>query len=1046
MPSENPAMSADSLSIPAESLLEHREFVRRLARSLVRDEHAAQDLAQDAWLEALRRPPRSSSGLRAWLASVVRTRARNKARGEARRTSRELAAAREETDRSEHGLHERFAMQHKVVEAVLALREPYKTVVLLHYYEGLSPSAIAARRGAPSGTVRAQLTRAHELLRERLDAEFGGARAAWAAGLLALARRTGLAHTLALLGALGVALGIPAILWVGRSSPKTAPPLAASAARSLEASPPVEPEPASAPASVASARAVVPSETQRVSARPDAPAQARAEIHGRFSLPDGKPANGVSVEVEGSPANDERVAAYGAPKDWSVPPAATGADGKVSMTLDPPRAFQFFVRAKLEGFCTETWRWIEIEPGASKDLGEVTMRRSGSVAGRIVDTKGRPVQQSWTVQAESLDRDPRSGREPVRAWISADRATGEFRLEGLAPGPNKLRINPFVHGIQEARVEIRVGELAHAEIVYDGPDLGSRITVSIVAEPIVAVLDSPPEIVLQGPGAEERKAKLVPGSQNFVFEGIPPGDYTLVIDDPRFRPWTAKHVEPGHSVKADLQGSASLRLSVVDARTGETVPRYTATLRLDRTRMRPNTFTLVPNNTDPPEDGRFDGLLATSQTLIVGAPGYADLVLPLGDLKPDELRAVEASLSNGASISGRVVQGPAKKTLSGVEVYIVPAVPRDGSFRMVAPRKYAPPKSTRTDESGRFEFTMLPAGTFDVVAECRPGIVAEADGVALGASDRKGDIELTLPALGHLRGRVLGPGGASFEGLSVYARPAKESTEQGIRDLPTHRYWTPPQDLWTPIAADGSYVIDALEAGATQVTLEFPMVVRPTMIDGVSHETGAWMELGTLDVRPDADTQRDFDLRSAFPGTARFTATLAGGAAAIGAVVEVQNDNEIRPIAAAAMLDDHGQARIGPLPPGSYKLLLRGVDTEWFYFAPTALEIRPAGESHSSVEVPLASGDLIVVNADSGDPLASSQLQIRLDGNPRSPAVAIHTDAAGRAKVRLPPGRYRLGHGSDVEDGNDPGAIAFDWSDHGAMPAVLRLGKPAEAK
>ena len=132
-------MSADSLSIPAESLLEHREFVRRLARSLVRDEHAAQDLVQDTWLEALRRPPHSISGVRAWLASVVRTRARNRARGEARRTTRELAAAREEADRSEHGLHERFAMQHKVVEAVLALREPYKTVVLLHYYEGLSP-------------------------------------------------------------------------------------------------------------------------------------------------------------------------------------------------------------------------------------------------------------------------------------------------------------------------------------------------------------------------------------------------------------------------------------------------------------------------------------------------------------------------------------------------------------------------------------------------------------------------------------------------------------------------------------------------------------------------------------------------------------------------------------------------------------------------------------------------------------------------------------------------------------------------------------------
>jgi RNA polymerase sigma-70 factor (ECF subfamily) len=1058
MPLENHAMSADSLSIPAESLLEHREFVRRLARSLVHDEHAAADLVQDTWVEALRRPPTSTSGMRAWLASVVRTRARNKARGEERRTSRELAAAREETDRTEEILRERFALQHKVVEAVLALKEPYKTVVLLHYYEGLTPSAIAARRGAPSGTVRAQLARAHELLRERLDAEFGGARAAWSTGLLGLTRAGGavLAAKLALLGALCVALGVPTILWVGRSSTKAAPPLVAAAARPLEASPPVEPDPSSTPTAVASARAALPASAQRVPSRPSAPAQARAEIHGRFVLPDGKPANGVSVEVQGTPGNEERVAEFGAPKDWSVPPATTGADGKFSVTLDPPRAFQFIVRAKLGGFCTETWRWNEIEPGASKDLGDVTLRRGGSVAGRVVDAKGRPVPQDWTVRADGVDPHSPSDRERVRAWGPVDRATGEFRLDGLAPGPNNLTASSrAAHGIQGPRVEIRAGEVAHAEIVYDGPDLGSRITVELFAEPSFLVLESPPEIVLQGPGAETRKAKRIPRSQNFAFEGVPPGDYTLAIDDPRFRPWTATGIAPGQTVRADLQGSASLRLTVVDAKTGAAVPRYTATLRFDRTRMRPNTVTLVPHNTDPPENGRFDGLLATSQTLIVGAPGYADLVLPLGDLQRDEARAVKVSLSSGARLSGRVVQGPEKKVLSGVQVYLVPAAPRDRPPRMSLVRTDPAVKSTRSDESGRFAFTTLPAGSFDVVAECRPGIFAKAVGVALGASETKDDVELAYPAFGGLKGRVLGPEGASFEGLSLYARPANESTAQGVRDRPMY-FWTPPQDLRTPISADGSYDMDALEAGTTRVTLEFPMVTRPTTGDGFASDLGAWVELGTFDVPHDAVTQRDFDLRSAFPGTARFTATLAGGMAAIGAVVEVQNNNESRPFAAAAVLDDHGQARIGPLPPGSYKLLLRDVDTEWFYFVPNALEIPAAGESSSSVDVPLVSGELSVVDADSGEPLASPQLRIRLDGIPRSPVVGvrrspwvvIRTDAAGRAKVRLPPGRYWLLHELDVHNPTeeDPKAVAFDWTDQGPSPAVLRLAKPAEAK
>lgn len=249
-------MTADPLSIPAESLLQHRAFVQRLARSLVRDEHAAQDLVQETWLEALRHPPRSASAVRSWLARVVRTRAQNVARGDARRLSRERGVAREEADASEDRLRERVAMQHKVVEAVLGLKEPYRTVVLLHYYEGLSPAAIAARRGAPSGTVRAQLTRGHELLRERLDAEYGGVRSAWCAGLAALARGRGatLAPNLAVLGSIAAAAAVPVILWVARPAEETTLPVLASTTASLplreavEASSPVadpEPSPAS---------------------------------------------------------------------------------------------------------------------------------------------------------------------------------------------------------------------------------------------------------------------------------------------------------------------------------------------------------------------------------------------------------------------------------------------------------------------------------------------------------------------------------------------------------------------------------------------------------------------------------------------------------------------------------------------------------------------------------------------------------------------------------------------------------------------------------
>jgi DNA-directed RNA polymerase specialized sigma24 family protein len=68
----------------AEAVLTHLDWVRRLARSLVSDPGEAEELVQESWLAAARRPPRAGP-LRGWLAEVVRNAARERARRESRR-------------------------------------------------------------------------------------------------------------------------------------------------------------------------------------------------------------------------------------------------------------------------------------------------------------------------------------------------------------------------------------------------------------------------------------------------------------------------------------------------------------------------------------------------------------------------------------------------------------------------------------------------------------------------------------------------------------------------------------------------------------------------------------------------------------------------------------------------------------------------------------------------------------------------------------------------------------------------------------------------
>ncbi len=168
-----------------QALLEHLDWVRRLARSLVADPNAADDLVQDTWIAFKQHPPRTTH-LRAWLAQVTRNAARQLRRREARRSSQEPKAARAEEVPSSLELLAKVSTQRRVVELVLGLDEPYCQTVLLRYFEDLSPATIAERTGVSLPAVRTRLRRALEILRERLDRAHGGDGRSWLAALVPL--------------------------------------------------------------------------------------------------------------------------------------------------------------------------------------------------------------------------------------------------------------------------------------------------------------------------------------------------------------------------------------------------------------------------------------------------------------------------------------------------------------------------------------------------------------------------------------------------------------------------------------------------------------------------------------------------------------------------------------------------------------------------------------------------------------------------------------------------------------------------------------------
>lgn len=166
-----------------EDLLAEAGFVHRLAKALLRDADLAHDVAQDALVAAMQRaaPPRSWRG---WLDTVTRRLAYKAQLARRNRARREAIAARGEADESPDSTSERLRLYERLTRTVLALPEPYRTVVTRRFLDGMSPREIARRTGVTSEVVRQQVHRGLLMLRQHLDVGFGD-RTAWMGAFVA---------------------------------------------------------------------------------------------------------------------------------------------------------------------------------------------------------------------------------------------------------------------------------------------------------------------------------------------------------------------------------------------------------------------------------------------------------------------------------------------------------------------------------------------------------------------------------------------------------------------------------------------------------------------------------------------------------------------------------------------------------------------------------------------------------------------------------------------------------------------------------------------
>ncbi len=184
----NPAAASDIPAVPDRVLAQQifagdegafRELYRRhtprlyqLALRLAGGAEAdAEDVVQDTWIKAVEKLDafRWESAFGTWLHAIGVNVAREAARRRGRRQEVGLPEGDESPAPPPFDQADAVALE----EAIAALPDGYRTVLILHDVEGYTHEEIGERLGVAAGTTKSQLFRARRALRERLASKGG---------------------------------------------------------------------------------------------------------------------------------------------------------------------------------------------------------------------------------------------------------------------------------------------------------------------------------------------------------------------------------------------------------------------------------------------------------------------------------------------------------------------------------------------------------------------------------------------------------------------------------------------------------------------------------------------------------------------------------------------------------------------------------------------------------------------------------------------------------------------------------------------------------
>ncbi|MEM1448254.1 MAG: sigma-70 family RNA polymerase sigma factor [Planctomycetota bacterium] len=565
--------------------------LRRLARTLLRDEAGADDVVQEVWLASLQHPPSQFDDAEAWFRAVTRNIAYKEARTRERRTHREKESARpERIDEAALDL-EVGEMRARLERAVDDLDEPYRETIRARYFEELPIDAIADRFGRPSSTVKSHLRRGVDRLRAQLERDVGDRRALGVAlvggfdwvsedltaaeeGVAATTFAAGTAATvravaLALLAVVPVTVAVVALRAGDGADDVPTVEIARGEAPSVGGP---EADPVASPAT--SERAPIAAGRGSGTTAPlDAAGDDRAA---EVATPAGGPVFEVHViDARGTPVAGAEIRALDGAQETVV--ATTASDGIARVAASDaypldrpaiaPAGLSVALLARSPGHA-DSWRHYPLVG----TLHRVQLRLRGesfTARGVVVGTGGAPIAGATVTVATDptlmVGRNSHGVATEVVARTAASGDDGTFELGGLRR--ERMSLVAFHAGHGSGRISVAGqdadGGSLEIELAPFG-ELTGRVT-DAGGRPLVGV-----RISIEPVGIPEVDSVVVLSDDDgdYRYPGLPSGRVTARYDgEGDARATVPLAVQPGEVVRRDvvLETERTLRVRLVDA-------------------------------------------------------------------------------------------------------------------------------------------------------------------------------------------------------------------------------------------------------------------------------------------------------------------------------------------------------------------------------------------------------------------------------------------------------------------------------------------------